>query len=96
MNLSCCFLGKLIVVMRTDQGKILTFISLSQCLINQFQTIEVLLLKGTWNKEPAELSASSKLWKLLQLRKYTLCCFPIKGINSKFYSKKSFKKVIHK
>ena len=67
MNLSCCFLGKLIVVMRTDQGKILTFISLSQCLINQFQTIEVLLLKGTWNKEPAELSASSKLWKLLQL-----------------------------
>ena len=67
MNLSCCFLGKLIVVMRTDQGKILTFISLSQCLIYQFQTIEVLLLKGTWNKEPAELSASSKLWKLLQL-----------------------------
>ena len=67
MNLSCCFLGKLIVVMRTDQGKILTFISLSQCLIYQFQTIKVLLLKGTWNKEPAELSASSKLWKLLQL-----------------------------
>ena len=67
MNLSCCFLGKLIVVMRTDQGKISAFISLTQCLIYQFQTIEILLLKGTWNKEPAELSGSSTFWELLQV-----------------------------